>query len=179
MMSCGGKKDGEGKYPENFGTIGDAGRVAYVMRLAEPDSVARFIIYGALGRNDARIDTLATATNYAYEKLTGDALDRFSAEYDSVVESLPLGEKMKVYMLGGMEDPQGLGFKLGLEYLGSIRDGSKSADEVEREIREFKTACGSDTATYRRFIIGFRTVLQVDSGKDVSAEIYRRFVNYE
>ena len=180
VASCGKKKDNESTYPANFGQIGDAGRVAYMMRQVSPDSLARFIIDSSLGKDpECRIDSIAIATAYAYENLKGDALDSFSAAYDSHVESLPLGEKMKVYMLAGTEDPQGLGYKLGLEYMSSIRDGRKSADDVEREISEFKKACAADTATYERFLKGFHTVLEVDRGKDVSEEIYNRFINYK
>lgn len=180
LCACGGKNGSESNYPANFKTIGDCARVKYMSQRVAPDSLARFIIYGALGYNpDAPIDTLAIATNYAYELLKGDDLDKFSAEYDAIVESLPLGEKMKAYQLGGSEDPQGLGYKLGLEYMTSIRDGNKSVADIEKELAEFKKACGSDTAMYRRFIIGFHTVLEVDKGSDVSSEVYNRFVNYE
>lgn len=180
VASCGGKSDSGSDFPSNFATIGDAGRVQYMLGRVAPDSLARFIIYGALGRIDgARIDTLAIATNHAYERLRGDDLDKFSSEYDAVVEGLPLADKMKIYKLGGSEDPQGLGYRLGLEYMTSIRDGGKTAEEVERELKEFKKVCGTDTAMYRRFIIGFHTVLEVDHGTDVSEEIYNKFVNYE
>ncbi|MCM1370185.1 MAG: hypothetical protein NC204_07425 [Candidatus Amulumruptor caecigallinarius] len=177
LTACGGGKEGKGKYPENFNKIGDAGRIDYVMKNAGPDSLARFIIFSSLGKNgDVKIDTLALATNYAYEHLQGEALEKFSAEYDVVVESLPLADKMRAYMLGGSEDPQGLGYKLGLEYMSSIRENHKNAAAVEKEIAEFKKACGTDTATYRRFLIGFRTVLEVDRGKDVPEDIYQKFI---
>ena len=180
LSSCGGKGASEKDYPENFKSIGDAGRVQYMLNRVPADSVARFVIYGALGRNPgAPIDTLAIATNHAYEHLKGDDLDKFSTEYDAVVESLPLGDKMKIYQLGGTEDPQGLGYKLGLEYMTSIRDGNKSVADIEKELKEFKKVCGADTAMYRRFIIGFHTVLEVDHGTDVSEDVYRKFVNYE
>ena len=57
-----------------------------------------------------------------------------------------------MYAQAGTEDPQGLGYRLGLEYMTSIRDQRKSADDVERELAEFRKACGADSATYRRFI---------------------------
>lgn len=177
--SCGKNKDNAPVYPENFGTIGDSGRVAWMIRNATPDSVARFIIYGSLGRVEgARVDTLAIATNAAYEKLKGDDLDKFGAEYESVMAALSLADKMRVYAAGGTEDPQGLGYRLGLEYLATVRDGSKSVKDVRREIDAFREACGKDTATYRRFLIGFKTVLRVDSGKDVNREVYNTFINY-
>lgn len=177
--ACGRGKKSDKDFPDNFKNIGDAGRIDYMMQRVTPDSLARFIIYGTLGRNpEAPIDTLAIATNYAYEHLKGDDLDKFAEAYNQLTESLPLGEKMVLYREGGTEDPQGLGYRLGLEYLSSIRDGGKSADDVEKELKEFKKACGTDTAMYRRFIIGFKTVLEVDHGKDVSEEIYQRFSKY-
>lgn len=178
LASCGGSKKSEGNYPDNFKSIGDAGRIDYMLKRVSPDSLARFIIYGALDKNPgAPIDTLALATNYAYDKLKGEDLEKFSAEYNSIAESLPLGEKMILYREGGTEDPQGLGYQLGLEYLTSIRDGNKSVKDVEEEIKAFKKACGSDTAMYRRFMIGFKTVLEIDHGTDVPEEIYRTFAN--
>lgn len=179
-VSCGKGKDKAPVYPENFNNIGDAGRVAWMIRNATPDSVARFIIYGSLGRVDgARIDTLAIATNAAYEKLKGDDLDKFGAEYESIMAGLSLADKMRVYAAAGTEDPQGLGYRLGLEYLATVRDGSKSVKDVKQEIDAFRDACGKDTSTYRRFLIGFKTVLRVDSGKDVNREIYNTFINYQ
>lgn len=176
ITACGHKEKSGGKYPANFNSIGDAGRVDYMIAHTTPDSVARFIIQSALGKNpDARIDTLAIATNHAYEKLSGKDLDSFSIAYDGLVESLPLADKMKAYMLGGSEDPQGLGYKLGLEYMANIRNENKTVKDVEEELKAFEKACGSDTTMYRRFMIGFRTVLEVDHGKDVPEEIYRRF----
>lgn len=180
MCSCGGKNRAEKDYPENFKQIGDAGRVEYMLSRVAPDSLARFIIYGALGKNPgAPIDTMAIATNCAYEHLQGAALDSFSMEYDAVVEALSLGDKMKIYSLAGTEDPQRLGYRLGLEYMSSIRNNDKSVADVERELKEFKKACAADTAMYRRFIIGFHTVLEADRGTDVPEDIYQKFVNYE
>lgn len=176
--SCSSGKKSDGSYPADFNSIGDAGRVDYMIKHASPDSVARFIILGALGKNSgARIDTLAIATNHAYETLKGDALDSFSIAYDDLVESLPLADKMKVYVLAGSEDPQGLGYKLGLEYMSNIRNENKTVKDVEAELKAFEKACGNDTAMYRRFMIGFRTVLEVDRGHDVPEEIYNRFAN--
>lgn len=180
LASCGGTKEEKGDFPANFNSMGDAGRVNWMMSRVDADSLARFIIDASLGKvPGAMIDTLAIATNYAFEHLQGEELDKFGTAYDGRVEALPLADKMRVYAMAGTEDPQGLGYRLGLEYMTSIRDSHKRADEVEQELKEFKKACGSDTATYRRFLIGFRTVLNVDKGTDVPRDIYERFINYE
>lgn len=179
LAACGGDGNKNGRYPANFDKIGDAGRVDFIMKHAPGDSVARFIIFSALGRNPgARIDTMATVTNFAYEKLRGEDLDKFSTEYDMIISSLPLADRMRIYALAGSEDPQGFGYTLGLEYLNTIRDDNKKVADIEKELAEFRKACGNDTATYRRFLIGFKTVLRVDSGKDIPADVYNRFINY-
>ena len=178
LAGCGGKKKGEGSFPENFGTIGDAGRVEYMMRNVSPDSLAGFIIYGSLGKVEgARIDTLAIATSYAYDHLKGEALDQFGARYDAIANTLQLADKMKIYAQAGIEDPQGLGYRLGLEYLSTIRDNHLDVKAIKQELEAFRKACANDTDTYRRFMIGFRTVLKVDSGRDVSREVYDTFTN--
>lgn len=181
LGSCkGGKKDSGAAFPEDFNALPDTARVAFVMKNTTPDSAARFICRAALGQiKDAKIDNLGIATSYAYEKYTGKELDSFGDEYDSFVASLPLADKMRMYAMAGVEDPQGLGLQLGLEYMQSIREKNLSVEDVEKELRAFKTACGNDSNTYSRFIIGFRTVLEADSGRDMPKAIYDKFINYE
>lgn len=174
---CKGKNNAEtAEFPENFNALPDTARVAFVMQNATPDSVARFICRAALGQlPDAKIESLGIATNYAYEKYIGKDADTFGSEYDNFVASLPLADKMRMYAMAGVEDPQGLGLQLGLEYLQSIREKNMTVADVDKEISAFKTACGNDTALYERFIIGFRTVLEVDSGRDIPTDIYNKY----
>lgn len=180
ISSCKGNKNGDGDgLPPDFNSKGDGYRVAYMMKHASPDSVARFICFAALGMvPDTHIDTLATATLYAYENYRDSDALRFGDEYDRIVADMPLDKKMRLYVLGGSEDPQSLGFKLGLEYMSHIREMRLSPDDVDKELKAFREACGADTATYRRFLIGFKTVLKADRGKDLSEDIYNRFINY-
>jgi len=177
FCSCGSKHDAE-DFPENFDKIGDAGRVAYMMEHVGADSVARFICDAALGKvKGAKIDTITIATLYAYENYKNEDLASFSDAFDNYSANLPLSEKMKIYSMSGKTDPQGLGYQLGLEYVNSIRMKRMSGQDVEREIIEFKKACGSDKDTYRRFVKGFKTVLQLDRGNDLPQEVYDRFIN--
>lgn len=181
LASCSKRgSDDKGAIPENFDAIGDTARVAFMIQNVEPDSVARFICYGALGRSaQGRIDSLGIATSYAYEKYTGQELVTFADEYENFVASLQLPEKMKMYAMAGVEDPQKLGLQLGLEYMQQIRDKNLSVEQVEKELRAFKKACGDDEQTYKRFIIGFHTVLEADNGHDMPRAIYEKFINYE
>ncbi len=178
--SCHKSNNANGEFPDNYAAMGDTARVAFMMRNADPDSVARFICRGALGQlGEHYVDSLPLATAYAYEHYQGDQLDAFSLAYDNFIGSLPLNDKMRIYVLGGTEDPQGLGLRLGLEYVQSIRDNNLTVDDVEKELKAFKAACGADKDTYDRFIVGFRTVLKADNGTDLPKEIYNKFISYE
>lgn len=180
LAACHSGDKSSSAYPEGFDKIGDIGRINYMKQRISPDSLARFVIDGALGRNPgAPIDSLANATLYIYDHLQGKDLDDFSMSFDSYVESLPLDDKMRTYLMASSEDPQKLGYRLGLEYVGSIRDEDKSVEQVEKELKAFRKACGTDTATYSRFLIGFHTVMVLDSGKNLKPEIYSRFLDYK
>lgn len=180
-MSCGrGNKVSDSPYPDNFSALGDTGRVAYIMKTSTPDSVARFICLAALGDlPGATIDSINIATNYVYSVYDSESQIKFAEEYDRFVDSMSLARRMRLMALAGTDDPQGLGYELGLSYLMRIREANMSVDSVKKELEEFRTACANDSDTYRRFLIGFRTVLRADSGKDVNKEIYNRFINFE
>lgn len=181
LISCNSRKgNNDADFPDNFAQLPDTAQVSYVMSKATPDSVARFICYSALGKNTkSGIRNIGVATNYAYEKLKGDDLDLFSNAYDEFVSSLPLVDKMNIYAKAGTEDPQGLGYQLGLEYMQSIRENNLSPADVEKELKAFKQACKNDPETYSRFLVGFKTVLKMDQNTDVPKAIYDRFINYE
>lgn len=175
------KSRGDGNnFPDDFNNLPDQQKVAFMMQHASADSVARFIIYAALGKIDGvRIDTLNNATLCAYEAYTDTALQTFSWEFDRVAEELPLPEKMKLRMLVGAEDPQGLGLTLGLEYMNQIRVKGMTAQDVLAELKQLKVACADDPDIYARFIIGFRTVLRYDKNSDMPKDIYQTFLNYD
>lgn len=180
LSGCSKGKAGEEGFPPDFNTKGDQYRVAYMMEKVGPDSVARFICDAALGKvKGAKIDSLSIATLYAYEHYKDSALNIFSDEFLQYEAMQDLPDKMRLYVMAGDHDPQGLGYELGLEYVSNIRDEHKTVEEVEQELREFKKACGNDTVTYRRFLIGFKTVLELDRDKDLGRGIYDRFINFE
>ena len=174
------KRKGHADLPSDFEEKTDAQKVEWLMKETTPDSVARFICKAAVGQNeDATIKSLADASLYAYEHYTGENLAKFQIAYDDFVSTLPLAPKMKLLYQAGQLDPIGLGYQLGLEYVGQIREQKKSVQDIESEIAEFRRACGKDHDTYDRFITGFHTALEADRGQDLSEEVYRRFINYK
>lgn len=179
-VACGKKGSGEGNFPDGFDKKSDTQKVAYMMEHADADSVARFIIYASLGKiNGAHIDSISIATLYAYENYTDTALQSFSLEFDRLSEELPIYDKMRLRTLAGAEDPQRLGLTLGLEYMNQIRIKEMTADDVKKELVQFKKACADDPDLYARFLIGFRTVLKHDIHSDMPKEIYSTFLNYD
>ncbi|MDE6023568.1 MAG: hypothetical protein K2G13_08720 [Muribaculaceae bacterium] len=180
LSACGGKSKSDNDFPEGFDKLSDQQKVAYMMQHASADSVARFIIYAALGKIDGvHIDTLNNATLKAYEAYTDTALQSFSWEFDRLAEELPLHQKMKLRALVGAEDPQGLGLTLGLEYLNQIRLKGMTADQVLEELTALKKESKDDPDLYARFLIGFRTVLRYDRNSDMPKEIYTKFLNFD
>lgn len=174
-----GNSNSDGEYPSNFNRIGDAGRTAFIMKNAEPDSVARFVYYGALGKvPGTKIDTIGIAITYVNEKYNSEELDKFFIETENIKSSLPLADKMKIYNMEGYETAEGIGYTLGLEYMGTIRQRTLGVDEIRKEIEDFRKACRKDPETFNRFIIGFKTVLKNDRGKDLPADVYNTFINY-
>lgn len=179
VSSCGSKdSENAGAFPASFKTMSDSERMAYMMRKADPDSVARFLCYASLGKvPGAQIDTLGTAYLYAIETYRGDDSEKFGVAFEMVMKNLSLADKMHTQFKLGLSDTLSIGYDLGLGYVGTIRSKQLGVDDIEKDISGFRKACGSDTATYRRFVSGFRTALSVDSGKDLQNDIYTRYIN--
>lgn len=174
--SCGSGSSGAAPFPAGFDALDDAAKVRFVMDNASPDSVARFICRAALGHvPEGRIDTLAVASAYAYENYADTALMLFSREFDSYSASLPLADKMRIYYMAGTCDAQRLGYELGLEYVGHIREAHMGVADIKSEISAFRDACRDDSMTYVRFVKGFRTALRADRNRDLPDEVYREF----
>ena len=156
----------------------DSERLSYVMRKAEPDSVARFLCYASLGRiPGVKIDTLGTAYLYVIESYKGQDADKFGIAFEQVMKELPLADKMETQFRLGLADTLTIGYDLGLGYVAQIRDRRMGIKEIDADIASFREACRRDTATFRRFVQGFRTALAEDRGKDLKPEIYNKYIH--
>lgn len=176
--SCRKNTNSSYNLPENFNELSMAQKMETVMHTMSPDSVASFICMAALNKvPNARID-LRQATLYAYEHYKGDDADSFSMAFDNFVESSPLDEKVRLYKLAGTEDPDRLGYELGLGYLTNIREENKDAEEIRRELEALKKECAQDPDFYKRFMIGFKIALKNDRNVDLDENIYKEFINY-
>lgn len=167
-------------FPANFSGMSDNERMAYMMRHADPDSVAQFLCNAFLGRvPGAKIDTLAIAYLYAIENYRGEDADKFSMAFEQIMRELPLGDKMHTQFSLGLADTLSVGYDLGLGYVSQIRRRNMKPDEIDADIAAFRETCGRDTATYNRFVRGFKTALTEDKGKDLSDDIYRRYIGMQ
>lgn len=178
LCSCGSKEKSALDLPKDFNSRSDAEKVSYLMQATTPDSVAILICRASLGElPELKIDTFANATLYAYEHYKDDDLNAFSNSLEGYKESQPLENKMKLYKLAKEDDPMGLGYTLGLEYVGQIRLKNMSIKEIDAELAAFKKACGNDTETYRRFIKGLKVAMSVDKGQGIPADVYSKYIN--
>lgn len=181
VTAVGCRKGGDsenGGLPENYATMSDRQRMEYIMRKVDPDSVAHFLCYSFLDRiPGAKVDTLAMAYLYAIENYKGNDAEKFGTAFELVLKELPLSDKMKTQFALGLADSLSVGYDLGLGYVGQIRRRGMKVAEIDEDIKNFRQACGHDINTYNRFVTGFRTALRVDRGKDLSPEVYNRYIN--
>lgn len=169
-----GRHSGDGDFPSDFDEMNDSEKVAYMMKHSEPDSVARFLCKASLGKiSGVKIDTLATANLYALEHYKGENLDLYSREFEDYKASLPLADKLKMEKMTGTYDDDAIGYQLGLEYVGYIREKHLGVKDIEKDISRLHKV--ADAKTFERFMTGFKVALENDRGKDLPEEIYRRF----
>lgn len=179
IAACSGnEKKTQSALPPNFSSMSDEERMSTMMRKIDPDSLARFLCRASLGEiPGAQIDTLSTAYVYAIENLRGDDVEKFAVGFENAMSNLSLSDKMATQFKLGLSDSLSVGYDLGLRYVNTIRTKRLDIKAIEKDLGEFRQACGTDTSTYRRFVYGFRTALAVDSGKDLSNDIFNRYIN--
>lgn len=119
VCSCGGgKSSSEATVAPGPGAT-DKEKVGYMAQLCTPDSLARFICYGALGKSESgKIDSLAMAQLYAIEIYQADdrKMAEFSRAYDETVEQLPLADHYRLTVMTGTLDDTQMPLDLGLRY---------------------------------------------------------------
>ena len=174
LAACGSKRgevsSGEAK---KMGNMTDRELMAYMMRNADPDSVAGFLLQAALDHvQGVKIDTLANAYLYALDNYTGEDADKFAIAFETKRAELQLADNMRMQFRLNLADTLQVGYSLGLEYVGTIRRKGLKAKDIDKEIADFRKAC--DEYTFRRFVKGFKLGLEEDKGKDFPADIYKR-----
>lgn len=177
LVGCGSKQgevsSGEAK---KMGNMTDRELMAYMMRNAEPDSVAGFLLQAALDHvQGVKIDTLANAYLYTLDNYKGEDADKFAIAFETKRAELQLADNMRMQFRLNLADTLQVGYSLGLEYVGTIRRKGLKAKDIDKEIADFRKAC--DEYTFRRFVKGFKLGLEEDKGKDFPADIYKRYIN--
>ena len=179
LSGCGAKNGADSDRAGEFAGMDDRAKMQYMMQRVAPDSVARFICDAALGKIEGvRIDTLSMAALYAYENYKDADLQTFQIAYDTYADNLPLPDKMHLRKLAASDNPDALGYQLGLEYVNDIRTGRMTGEEIEDEIAAFKKVCDAspeDSLTFRRFMTGFKVALDKDGSEGIPKSIYESY----
>ena len=179
LFSCGHGGQDASSFPADFSKMDDEAKVKYMMATVSPDSVARFLCDASLGRIEGvKIDTLSMATLYAYEHYQDDDLQSSQTAYDAYADNLPLADKMRLRKLAASDNPDALGYQLGLEYVNDIRTGRQPAADIEAEISALKRVCDAspeDSLTFERFMKGFKIALDYDGSEGIPRQIYNKY----
>lgn len=161
MTACGGGKSSVDAKTAPGADASDKEKVSYMAQLVSPDSLARFICYGALGKSkDGKIDTVAMAQIYALEIYQADEekVVEFSRAFDETSESLPLTDVYKfAKMLSELDDTQ-LPLDMGLRYGARVRRDKISAGAVKADTAALAKAV--DPAFFRLFVEAFETAVK-------------------
>lgn len=100
---------------------------------------------------------------------------KFSEEFDNFTSTLPLAEKMKILSLAALTDPDGLGYKLGLEYAVQIRDEKLTLEHIDRNINELKASLGEDSETFLRVLNGLSVALSMPEFSGLPKDIIEKY----
>lgn len=177
MAACGPNKDGH-NYPKNFASLPTDRKMEYIVDNHSPQEVAQIVCEAVMGESDAGNIDLPQARDYVYSHYNTEQIITFETECEAFADSLPLADKVKFARKSATEDMEHYAYELGLAYVGSIREKGKSVDDVEQEIKELGAECKGDPDFYRRFMKGFKAVLENDRGRDLDEKIYLHFISY-
>lgn len=181
LLSACGNKSGENLsgLPSDFKTAPDTLKAkALIDKGISPDSIAIFFCEAGAGmRHGVNVKDFADITTYMYTHCTEEDFEIFSTAFDSHVETLTPAQRMKLYSLIAQEDGNAdkMGYELGLVYVNSVMERDLSLGAVDKEIAEFRRACGKDEDTYNRFLKGFAVAISTRQKGELPSELVRKY----
>lgn len=163
--------------PKNFGTLPDSTKVKLLLeQQISLDSLAGYICRAAAEDiPGVKIESLADVEAEIYSLKGERDFSVYMLAFDECKHKLPLVKKLNVYSKNTLEGEDMLGYRLGLEYVNDVMQRKLTIGKVDKEIAEFRSACGDDEDTYKRFLKGFATALQTRKPGEVSAEIISQY----
>lgn len=167
------------KLPSDFSALPDTAKVRALIDMGvSPDTMAVFVSEVAAGmRPGISIQSPEDVLTYVYTNCSDEDFTMFSATFESHVENLPPAAKMKVYALSASAagNADKMGYKIGLEYLNSVLEKDLSIGAIDKEIAEFRRACGKDEDTYQRFLKGFAAAISTRAPGELPAELVSKY----
>lgn len=165
--------------PSDFKTAPDTLKVKALMDLKiSPDSIAVFLCEAGAGmRPGVKVKDFADITTYMYTHCSEEDFEIFSTTFDSHVETLTPAQRMNLYAIVAQEDGNAdkMGYELGLVYINSVMERDLTLGAVDKEIAEFRRACGKDEDTYNRFLKGFAVAISTRQPGELPAELVRKY----
>lgn len=183
LMALGGCKGDEAAdattaaMPGNFSSSPDSVKVKMLLdHNVSLDSLANYICRAAAGEiKNVNITDFGQIDAYIYTHRGEKDYEVYALAFDECKKSLPLTSKLTLYRKNALLDPDKVGYQLGLEYVNDVMDKKLTIGKVDREVAEFRKACGDDEDTYKRFLKGFAVGLSTRAAGEIPQDILAQY----
>lgn len=177
LLSCGRSEDPHG-LPSDFKNKPTTGKMEYLIAHRTPQQAALLMCKMAMGELDYGEMNIPEARDYAYSHLNEEQMVAFEVVCENFEDTLPLSKHVKFARLAAIEDMAEAAYGLGLGYVASIRENEKTIPKIEAELAALREESRDDPEFYKRFMKGFKIVLEADRHHDLDEKIYLHFISY-
>ena len=177
LTGCGSKSESADGLPSDFDSLTAKERMEYLVNHKSPEEVARYICDAALENDGKAFIGPTEARAYAYEHYNDEQIGLFEQEIAKYMTELPIDERMRFTMIGGLEDMDAYSLEIGLTYVNDIRDKKKNISKIEEELYNLRVQCADHPEYYSEFMKGFKQALELYR-QNVDQNIYLHFISY-
>ncbi len=159
--------------PRNFASSSDSVKVKMLLdHNVSLDSLAQYVCLAAAGEiKNVNITDFGQIDAYIYTHRGEKDYEVYALAFDECRKSLPLTSKLTLYKKNALQDPDKIGYQLGLEYVNDVMDKKLTIGKIDKEVAEFRKACGADEDTYKRFLKGFSVGLSTRASGEIQDDI--------
>lgn len=180
LCACNGKDSDNSTMaglPRDFSSKPDSTKVHMLLDNGMPlDSLAVYVCKAAVGDiQGVSINDFASIDAYIYAAKGEKEYEVYALAFDECKKQLSLVKKLRLYKKNALEDPDKIGYQLGLQYVNDVIYNKLTIGKVDREIADFRRACGDDEDTYNRFLKGFAVGISTRTPGEVPQDIIDQY----
>ena len=177
LSSCKSDSATTSRMSKDFAASADTVKVRMLIESGMPmDSLAMYLCKAAIGEvKGVSINNFSDVDAYIYMNRGEKEYELYALAMDDYTKQLPLVSKLKLYKKSALVDPDKAGYQLGLEYVNDVMDKKLKIGQVDREIADFRQACGEDEDTYNRFLKGFALGISTRAAGEIPQEVAAKY----